>query len=774
MAAAKIKRDSCSAKMDDSIRQLRRYLDARSFSTRILLQKCDKVDVDREELVAKHHQYGERAQIDLDDPQMVEFIAPKIDAAVDIVDEATLILEELNVEENREKEDNSKTNYQQKKDLELLAAKLEVRGKETLLSKTLEELDNIVASENPIEENIFKLETTVDDIHRIEEDIIKSWNSLKMLLTEEVDIQGAIQSETNTKLVILRKIGNAKSFISQYKATTSTPLRDISTHSINISSDRNGTVKLQKMEPPKFSGNIRNFAIFKADFESVVMPAYDDPIHQVYVLKETCLQGSAYKLVRNLEKIDEIWSRLSERYGDSLDIVDSVIKDLQDVIIPKFNQDEGLVNLVDVLEKGIQDLSAIDKRNEIANAYTVKLIEQKLPRRVMQRWLEEEDRSDSVDRFEKLFTYLKLERKRTEKIIQQRNEMNKDTSNKSKNQSRNNKHIVNHVAKNEYDCRKNNNNCLIHQKGNHLTRKCKDFLSKTAAERGQLVKELDACKLCLSLSHIGKSCPWESKWDPCKVDGCKEYHSRLVHGSNIQGVSYHIKTSDNGTEQETDQNTLLLIQNIKSEKGEVLTFWDNGSTISLVSKKYARSNKLKGVKVSYELVTVGNIVQPQETLMHEISIKDRCGTTHMIKAYEIDDICLDIGSTVMDRIVGLFTDLKTDDVTRPNREVELLIGMNYAHLHPNAIDRKDNLILYKSLFGTGKVLGGQHKNVISRDRVSAFTKIVALAKVRNIKALKTSINKIDFFTAENFGVNVPPRCNRCKSCKDCKFETHQL
>ena len=150
----------------------------------------------------------------------------------------------------------------------------------------------------------------VDDIHRIEEDIIKSWNTVKMMLTEEADIQRAIQSETNTKLLILRKIGNTKSFISKYKAATSTPLRDISTRSMNISSDRNGTVKLQKTKPPKFAGNIRNFARFQADFDSVVMPAYDDPIHQVYVLKEMCLQGSAYELVRKLENIDEIWSRL--------------------------------------------------------------------------------------------------------------------------------------------------------------------------------------------------------------------------------------------------------------------------------------------------------------------------------------------------------------------------------------------------------------------------------------------------------------------------------
>ena len=64
-----------------------------------------------------------------------------------------------------------------------------------------------------------------------------------------------------------------------------------------------------------------------------------------------------------------------------------MIKDIQKIVIQKYEQDKGVVELVDVLEKGIRDLSIIGKMNEIANAYTIKLIEQKLPRRIMLKWL---------------------------------------------------------------------------------------------------------------------------------------------------------------------------------------------------------------------------------------------------------------------------------------------------------------------------------------------------------------------------------------------------
>ena len=55
----------------------------------------------------------------------------------------------------------------------------------------------------------------------------------------------------------------------------------------------------------------------------------------------------------------------------------------------------------------------------------MKLIEQKRPRIIMLRWLEVEEKSDSVERFESLLTHLKQERKRREKITQQRNEADK-------------------------------------------------------------------------------------------------------------------------------------------------------------------------------------------------------------------------------------------------------------------------------------------------------------------------------------------------------------
>ena len=88
--------------------------------------------------------------------------------------------------------------------------------------------------------------------------------------------------------------------------------------------------------------------------------------------------------------------------------------------------------------------------------------------------------------------------------------------------------------------KKFNNRCLVHPNCEHLTRKCRKFLSMDVVERGNLVKDTCGCKLCLSLSHVGEpDCPLESKFGKCTFVGCAESHSHLVHGCKIPGITCH-------------------------------------------------------------------------------------------------------------------------------------------------------------------------------------------------------------------------------------------
>ena len=156
--------------------------------------------------------------------------------------------------------------------------------------------------------------------------------------------------------------------------------------------------------------------------------------------------------------------------------------------------------------------------------------------------------------------------------------------------------------------KKYNNNCLVHPDGNHLTRKCRKFLSMSIIERGNVVKDTNGCKLCLSISHIGQPCPFADTWS-CSVNDCEDRHSFLVHGCGIQGISLGARTGlEKSPPTGLNKNVLLLIQRVKTDTGYLITFWDNGSTIALISSDCVRRLKLCGVPVVYDLTTVVGVV----------------------------------------------------------------------------------------------------------------------------------------------------------------------
>ena len=557
-------------------------------------------------------------------------------------------------------------------------------------------------------------------------------------------------------------------FVSQIRAKAAVTKDTAATKKSNSAAFRMERTKL-----PTFSGNPRDFARFKGDYEAIVKPAYTDPVHLMYNLKENCLKGEAQELVKNVNDLETVWERLSDKYGDNMQILDSVIKDIQNATInTKQNSDQSFIDFVNLLEKGVQDLVAIGQEKEFGGRYTVTLIEKKLPRRVFMKWLEDEEEEEGEDgekRFKRMIKYLRTERKKVEKIVSQKKEWDKEDQKKNKDKDDKEKKWCNYGQDRGGGGKKDL--CIIHPNASHLTRKCHAFTqSKTVDERAQLVKDLGACSLCLSITHKGSPCPRKGEWK-CGESGCALPHSRLLHGTTVTGLVNNIQTVTSIT---NESMTLLILQTVTARGGEIFIFWDSGSTISLVSMRYVRQHNLKGVKVTYDLVTINNTVTQQDTVLYEITLFDRNGVAHTVKAYGIEEICQDTERINVNGIAKLF-DVSPNEISRPRRKVDLLIGNNRAPLHPVRKDHRGNLVLYDSDFGTGKVVGGEHPIIKGNDKLTAFARIVARADIRNVRTQKPTV---DFFTAEGFGVNIPPKCNNCKriqkACKTCDFETNQL
>ena len=87
----------------------------------------------------------------------------------------------------------------------------------------------------------------------------------------------------------------------------------------------------------------------------------------------------------------------------------------------------------------------------------------------------------------------------------------------------------------------------------------------------------------------------------------------------------------------------------------------------------------------------------------------------------------------------------------------------------------DGLVLYESVFGTRRIIGGCHKTLKS-DTLDPTAATLARAEIKDAR-VHFNKNKnvgVDFFSSEDFGVKIQPRCDRCKNCKSCTTEMHQM
>ena len=133
---------------------------------------------------------------------------------------------------------------------------------------------------------------------------------------------------------------------------------------------RRVVTKLENIKMPTFSGNIRDYAKFKADFEMQV--ANDiDPGKLCYVLRSSCLKDEAKKLVENIDTVTEIWKRLDERFGNPAVLVDAIMSDIKSIGEISDGDEQKCIEFVNVIERGYTDLRRLHLEREISNSVTV-------------------------------------------------------------------------------------------------------------------------------------------------------------------------------------------------------------------------------------------------------------------------------------------------------------------------------------------------------------------------------------------------------------------
>ena len=123
--AAATARQVAAAALKDSIRVLSKYKDTPNPNRRLLQNKLDKALADRQELIQRHYIHAEKAGLDLDDENEINWLATRIDAADIVCDDVTIIIKVIEEAAEELQRNTEKAHFESKEKADIQLSNLQ-------------------------------------------------------------------------------------------------------------------------------------------------------------------------------------------------------------------------------------------------------------------------------------------------------------------------------------------------------------------------------------------------------------------------------------------------------------------------------------------------------------------------------------------------------------------------------------------------------------------------------------------------------------------------
>ena len=491
-------------------------------------------------------------------------------------------------------------------------------------------------------------------------------------------------------------------------------------------------LKMERLKMPSFDGDIRKYSRFKSDFVKQVQVKVKSNDNMLYILK-SCLSGSALLTVENIDDYPEIWRRLDKKYGQPSLLIDIIMNEIKDIPSVKENDPEGFIQFVNVIERGYTDLKRLDLEKEMSNSVTVSMLEGRLPPTIKRDWAKEVSKTDSKvklqDKFPFFMEFLKEQRSILEyEMANLRISKGSDAFNNTgyvnygTNYRTNNSNYGINTSDNtgyvnygtnygtNFNTLRNLSSkskyCALHNSNTHTTSECTTYLNKPVGDRFNLIKEVRGCWSCLQVGHRMSNCRNKK---PCGIKDCKFNHHPTLHDTEANNVLYSVDANMDNSEQKVTGKCLLPLMRIKCKDHTISVLWDSGATISLITFKKAKQLNLKGKRVELSVVTVGGKIDRKPSVLYELPLNDKQHKVVNIKVYGINMISQEHLNDNADSLINKFPGVNKNEISRPKGEIEVLIGFNYALLHPRVSQASNNLMLLENRFG--KCIGGSLQTI---------------------------------------------------------------
>ncbi|CAB4024776.1 PREDICTED: uncharacterized protein LOC107337338 [Paramuricea clavata] len=111
--------------------------------------------------------------------------------------------------------------------------------------------------------------------------------------------------------------------------------------------------KVEKPKLPKFSGDVRDYVMFRADYKHVVESQYSE--RDAITILRASLQGKLLELIKGIRcDYKAAWEYLDSIYGDPRFIADTITQDISKFKALQDGEDARFCELVNLVNRVLQ------------------------------------------------------------------------------------------------------------------------------------------------------------------------------------------------------------------------------------------------------------------------------------------------------------------------------------------------------------------------------------------------------------------------------------
>ena len=152
----------------------------------------------------------------------------------------------------------------------------------------------------------------------------------------------------------------------------------------NCTEVKSCSFQIEKPKLPKFSGDVREYAIFRADFNHLIESRYTK--RDSIALLRTCLKEKPLELIKGVgSDYDAAWEYLDSIYGDPRFVSDTITQDIVKFKASEEGEDALFCDLVHLVRRCYNTLKEVGLPSDMDNSHMLSIIEQSMIERSRKR-----------------------------------------------------------------------------------------------------------------------------------------------------------------------------------------------------------------------------------------------------------------------------------------------------------------------------------------------------------------------------------------------------